>query len=103
MTDLHELSERRSLRYHRVIAERIASDPRLAGRARERVERWLRDGDVAGAYARGWHELLTGPEARLLAFLVDEGERARAFRQVTPFAGALDARERWRLWAAEKR
>lgn len=103
MTDLHELSERRSLRYHRVIGERIAADPRLVNRARERVASWLRGGDVAEAYARGWDEVLNGPEADLLAFLVDEGERARAFRQVTPFAGALDARERWRLWAAEKR
>lgn len=103
MTDLHELGERRSLRYHRAIGERIVTDPRLVRRARERVDRWLRDGDVAEPYARGWHALLTGSEAALLEFLVDEGERARAFRQVTPFAGALDARERWRLWATEKR
>jgi hypothetical protein len=31
--------------------------------------------------------------------LVDPSERGRALRQCTPFAGALDPRTRWRLWA----
>jgi hypothetical protein len=29
---------------------------------------------------------------------VDESEEARALRQVTPFAGAIDPRTRWRIW-----
>ena len=32
-------------------------------------------------------------------FLVDEGEHARELRQSTPFAGLIDPRARWRLWA----
>jgi hypothetical protein len=34
-----------------------------------------------------------------VAALVDPGERARALRQCSPFAGALDAGERWRILA----
>jgi hypothetical protein len=37
-------------------------------------------------------------EARSLA-LLDEGEHARALRQSSPFAGAIDRRTRWRMHA----
>ena len=38
----------------------------------------------------------------LLEAMVQETESAYALRQATPFAGALDPRERWRLWRAVK-
>jgi hypothetical protein len=98
MTD-HERAERRSLRYHQVVAERIALDPSIADRALARVETWLTDGSVHREYAEGWRELLVGPRAALLAFLVDDRERARAYRQASPFAFVLSPRERWKLWA----
>jgi hypothetical protein len=41
------------------------------------------------AYAQAWHELLSGPTERLLALLEDRGERARALRQCSPFAGIV--------------
>lgn len=31
--------------------------------------------------------------------LVDPSQRGRDLRQCTPFAGAIDPRTRWRLWA----
>jgi hypothetical protein len=98
----HALAERRSLRYHRAIADRLEADVALLARARERVDGWLRENTVAHDYASGWREILSRPIEEVRAFLVNPSERARAFRQVTPFAGALDARERWRLWAAAK-
>jgi hypothetical protein len=97
----HATVERRSLRYHREIARRIARDPSIVARARARVERWLRDGSVAEFYALGWHDALSLSPDRLNAFLTDPGERATAFRQVSPFAGVLTPKERWRLWAAD--
>jgi hypothetical protein len=42
--------------------------------------------------------LLELPLPQLSAQLVDPSQRARDLRQATPFAGALDPRERWRLW-----
>jgi hypothetical protein len=83
------------------IASRIADDPSIVRRARERVERWLKDEGVARHYAYGWQQRLNGSTEALLAFLVDTSETARAFRQVSPFAGVLTPRERWALWAAK--
>jgi hypothetical protein len=97
----HARAERRSLRYHAAVAERIARDPSVVPRARARVEAWLSTGEVAAFYAVGWRGLLTLPSSELCAFLVDRSERATAFRQVSPFAFVLSPQERWRLWAAK--
>lgn len=48
-------------------------------------------------YGRRWLELLDLPVAELRARLVADDESMRAMRQSTPFAGALDPRERWRI------
>ncbi|MCK6550735.1 hypothetical protein L6R52_33165 [Myxococcota bacterium] len=103
MVDPHALAERRSLALHRKIAERITREPRVVGDARARVETWMRDGRIAPAYARAWLALLDGPVDELCRVITDDGERARALRASTPFAGVIDARERWALWAEVKR
>lgn len=94
----HRLAEERSLALHRVIAEMLARDPELAVRARERVVGWASDGLVHPHYTQAWNQLLNGPLDDLRAILVDESEHARALRQVTPFAGWVDPRTRWRIW-----
>jgi hypothetical protein len=98
----HRKAEQRSLRYHAAIAERLTNDPAIVVRAKQRVERWLADGSVARHYAEGWQAQLTAPLESLRAFLIDPSETARAFRQVSPFAGALSPRDRWALWAASE-
>ena len=94
----HRLAEERSLELHRLIVDLIERDPSALDRARARVREWVRDGSVAAPYARAWEELLGGPPEVLSDLLVDEGERARALRQVTPFAGLVDPRTRWKIW-----
>jgi len=94
----HGLAEERSLAYHRVVAERLRSDPRLVEGARARVEGWMRDGKVAERWCRDWLAVLERPVDAVAALLVDPGESARALRQSSPFAGALDARTRWTIW-----
>lgn len=96
--DAHRLAEARSLALHAVIALRIAEDPCIVARARARVEGWLRDGSVHPEYAARWLELLRLPAQGLARALVDPGEKARALRQVTPFAFVVPARERWAIW-----
>jgi hypothetical protein len=93
------LAEERSITYHREIAALLSHRPQVLERARARVEGWLRDGSVARLYAEAWRELLAGPPELLVATLVDPGERSRDLRQVSPFAGALDPRTRWRIHA----
>jgi hypothetical protein len=96
--DGHELADARSLALHREVVERLALDPALIGRARDRVRRWIEDGSVPKPYARAWADLLELPFDDLRAAMLDEGERSRALRQVTPFAGFVDPRTRWRIW-----
>ncbi|HEY5242849.1 MAG TPA: hypothetical protein VIJ22_15325 [Polyangiaceae bacterium] len=97
VVDPHRLAELRSLAYHRAVAERLA-DPRFLESARARVREWLERGHLP-LYAAEWQRLLEGPVEELRAALEADTEASRALRQATPFAGAIDARERWRIWA----
>lgn len=94
----HELAEERSLALHAEVAHRLLEDPRAIEAARARVDGWLRDGSVHPEYARAWQEILSRPLTELVAFLAERGERARALRQVTPFAGLVPSATRWRIW-----
>lgn len=95
---LHELAEERSLAYHRVLAGRLGAEPRLLELALARAQAWASSGDRSSPYARRWLSLLALPLEALAAAMVDPSEEGRVLRQATPFAGALDPRERWRLW-----
>ena len=52
---------------------------------------------MARPYAEAWSELLDGPLDDLVRALLERSERMHDLRQVSPFAGVLDARTRWRL------
>jgi hypothetical protein len=95
--DPHRLAEKRSLAFHRVVADRMLGDPRILERAREQVRSWLKEGR-SPFYAAAWERLLAGPREGLLALMLSDTEEARALRQSTPFAGALTPRERWAIW-----
>lgn len=97
--NLHELAEERSIALHRAVAERVLAEPSLLEAVRARVATWLRDGTVHAEYAHAWAAILARPLAEILPVLTDPGERARALRQVTPFVGILDQKERLRIRA----
>jgi hypothetical protein len=94
------LAEERSRALHLAIAERLQADPALIDEARARVRAWLRDGTVARVYAEARQALLDRPLEDLVAALGERSERMHDLRQVSPFAGALDARTRWRIQEA---
>ena len=94
----HRLAEERSLALHRAVADRLIEDPSVLHSARDRVQRWLETGQVHAFWAQEWQSLLSRPVEEIRAALLDSGEHARALRQVTPFAGAIDPRTRWRIW-----
>ena len=94
----HRLAEERSLAFHRAVADKLASDPETLERARARVRHWLESAEVSPHWARAWDEVLSRPLSEIRDLLVNESEEARALRQVTPFAGAIDPRTRWRIW-----
>jgi hypothetical protein len=95
---MHDLGDRRSLALHRAIAELLVQRPEILELARARVRRWRETGEVARFYADAWQAVLDGDPAEVAAFLEDGGERAIALRHVTPFAGVIDPRTRWRIW-----
>jgi hypothetical protein len=95
--DLHELAVERSLAFHRVIASRLLQDPSILENARDRVKTWL--GQIPERhFAREWAKILAGDAKSVADFLIEKSERATELRQSSPFAGALDPRERWRIW-----
>jgi hypothetical protein len=96
--DPHRLGEERSIAYHRVIAERLQSRPEILEMARQRVQGWMAASAEPPFYARRWAEILAEDVPSIAAFLVDRGELATELRQSTPFAGALQPQERWRIW-----
>lgn len=94
----HRTAERRSLAYHRAVADRLEADPRIIDLARTRVLQWCTSGEVNAAYAESWKRLLELEVPELRALLVDESEQMTALRQVSPFSGAIDPRTRWQIW-----
>lgn len=93
----YERAEERSLRLHAAVAARLLADPKLVDRVRRRVAGWLEDGSVARPYAEAWARLLDGPMADLVLALGERSERMHDLRQVSPFAGVLEPRARWRV------
>ncbi len=96
--DPHRLAEERSVAYHRVIAGRLSDQPEVLDNARRRVQCWLDSRESPPYYARKWGEVLAGDVSSIAAFLVERSELADELRQSTPFAGALQPQERWRIW-----
>jgi hypothetical protein len=99
--DGHRTAERRSIAYHRLIAQRLTLQPGLVERAQQRAASWTAN-EVAAPYIAAWRELLALPLDVLELALVEDTERMRAMRQVSPFAGALSPRERWAVWRATR-
>jgi hypothetical protein len=93
----HRLAEERSLALHEEIAARIRENPEIAERARERVRGWLYDGSVHHEYAERWSNLLARPIEQIAEAIVRRDQEAHDLRQVSPFAGTLDPRTRWRI------
>lgn len=96
--DPHRLAEERSVAYHRVIAERLQDRPEILARARQRIQALLASATEPPFYAWKWSEILAGDLSSIRAFLTERSELADELRQSTPFAGALDPRERWKIW-----
>lgn len=96
MPNLHRLAEARSLAIHRHLAERL--DEPMVSAARARVVQWRTDGSVADGYVEPWLELLDQGLDAVKGAISADTEEMRALRQVSPFAGTVDARTRWRIW-----
>ena len=96
MPATHRTNELRSIALHRLVVDRIRQDTSLLDRARERVDRWLQDGDpVHPVWASRWHDLLALPRDEILAALVADTPEMRDLRQDSPFSGVVSQDEWW--------
>jgi hypothetical protein len=92
----HADIDARALKFGRAIGDRIVRDPTLIDRAREYVQRYLRDAPPGERKEmEEWLGLLESlSPQRLRRFLVDPGERATRLRQSLPFLNVLTQQER---------
>lgn len=91
----HRTAERRSLAYHRAIAERL--DEPLVDEARAQVERLAGEGHLHPRYADRWRRVLSLPPDQVAAAIAAEDQEAEDLRQNSPFAGVLNEQERRRI------
>ncbi|MGD9584672.1 MAG: hypothetical protein AB7V26_13525 [Lysobacterales bacterium] len=92
--------ERQILALHQAIAALLrAGDRTPLARAQSNLQRWQAafGGELPPAY-REWRDLLAGPSQAWLGLLEEHSERATRLRSNSPFAGAIGARERWRIF-----
>jgi transcriptional regulator with XRE-family HTH domain len=80
---------------HAALAARLLDLPEgqalaLVRRARERVERWEREGLCSRHYVSRWRALLAGSRRRVAAALLDPGEWGDALFENSPWTFALE-------------
>src|SRR5436190_301194 len=93
----YRLAAERSRALHVAVGERLRADPTLVEGARTRARDWLENGTVPRPYAAAWQSLLGRSLEDLVQALGEDSERMHDLRQVSPFAGVLDPRSRWRI------
>jgi hypothetical protein len=95
----HQRIDRRSLELHRAIAAKLRAHPELLGIARDNLARWTAAESRSQPYWDAWRDILDRPLEEVLGLLEEESERMTALRQATPFAGVLEPKERWAVYA----
>jgi hypothetical protein len=95
----HEERDQRMLKMSRKLAEAIEHDTSLVRRAKEHVQRMLKnDHGSATKDIEEWHDILESYSIRRLSrFLISTSERANRLRQSNPLLAILNSDERSRL------
>ena len=92
----HQEIDERSLAMHRLVAERVAQDPRLFAKAQGTLARWRESVCVSSQpYLEDWERLMKRGVEACLAAAVEDSPRAAALRQSSPFSGVLSNKERF--------
>ncbi len=94
----HQEIDQRSLALHRLVADKIRSDPALFDQAQHRLMRWkLLVSPDAHHYLDEWQRLFDLGMNASLAVAVEESEQATAMRQSSPLSCLLTNQERFRF------
>jgi len=89
----HDVVDRRSLAFHRLIASKIEAEPKLVEVASRNIDRWKRQGRTE-EYLGEWEHVLRSGVGEVVRVLRSTGERATRLRQSSPFVGILAQDER---------
>jgi hypothetical protein len=93
--------QRRSLALHLAIAGELAARPdKVLGTARRNVGVMRAAGPGGQELLAEWDRILQLPPMLVASRMLDPSEHGRDLRQVTPFAGILDARARAAVYGA---
>lgn len=95
--DPHDLHLELSLALHAAVAQKLSSEPELVEQARRKVAVWLAGGGSSAPLLERWNEILALALEQIAAVLTERSEEAACLRKASPFAGALDPRERERI------
>jgi hypothetical protein len=88
----------RSRRLHQHLAERLAREPGLRERARERLETLRQVNPHGRRYHDRWAELLDGPLPALLRTLTEASAQSDDLRKESPFTTLIEAPMRERIF-----
>lgn len=102
----HQALDERSLRLHRLIADKLRSEPHRFAQVQATLSRWQEAVDPrTQPYVRRWQELARQGLEACLEAATQPTEQGQALRQASPFAGVLTHKERFaffREWAREQ-
>ncbi len=83
---------------HRLVAEKVRTDPALLETARENLRRWRTIEGSPSVTLAEWETILSGSVAQVAQFLEERSQRATRLRQSSPFAGILTEAERQTIY-----
>jgi len=90
--------DQRSLAYHQVIAKKIQNNPGPSiKKAKQYLDKLKKQHPGAKALFDRWQDWLSLPVDELISKILDPGVIARDMRQVTPFVGLLNTKERFQI------
>lgn len=100
MKTSHQLHESRSLRMHRMVAERFRQEPaEVIQFGLQNLERWRQQGLDCDDF-KVWTNLLFAPPTGLIEALTSASEMAVRLRQSSPFAGLIPEETRRHILAS---
>lgn len=90
--------DQRSLSYHRAVVKKLESNPSFyIKKAKQNLRRMRRHHAGAKSLFDAWQVWLDLPIDELVSKMLDPAMTARDMRQVSPFAGALNPKERLQI------
>lgn len=96
--------QERSLALHHLIAAELMGDPAaVVSRAKDNLATMRRVNPGSALHLDEWERILRRPASLIVSIMLDPSEHGRELRQVTPFAGVLDHRQRAEVYSQFRR